>query len=1190
MIYRVWLVAAREIGHNLRRPMFWVWFILFAFMVWGLANGNLRIATSGDSSVGGNKQWLTSEFSYAQLQTAINLLLGGFFVAIAFGLCIIRDEELKVHPLLLSTPLTAGEYVWGKFLGNVASVLLILLLQTAAAIVCYHIYPSPIQEEIRGPFALMNYVRPVVVFSLPMMMFIGGISFAVGEWTRRSVLVFVLPTILLMFFGLFLGGWSPGWLPTRANEALMLIDPFGFRWLRETWLKVDRGALFYNTQPMVVNTLFSLSRLGFVLLGGLVTAWTARHFSRSFRAVRHGTWRRQEQARGPEMIVGPSAPLNLPAMHMRAPGFLRGAWTVARFELRLLLGHPGVYIFVPFIVLQAIGEAELKAGAFDTPILQTSGTLAIGLMNTLTMLVCLLLLFFSVDTIERERKTQVAPLLYSTGIPTSSILFGKTLATALAGALILCATLLACLVLLLIQGTVPLELGPFGLVWGGMLVPTFLVWAATVTLLSVVTRNRYTTLALAAAILAVTFYRQFTGHMNWVGNWNLWSITQWSDISRFELDGKAILLNRLFVLSLTVLLAYGSVRLLGRQEYDATGVLRWFRPKSLARSAIRLAPLLLVPLVLGSWLWLSVLNGFQGETAKRRQKDYWRQNLATWKDAPTPALQHVELDLQLSPHERWFRVRGHYRLKNLDEKPMQQVALTTGLHWSHEKWTLDDLPVTPEDRSRLQVFSLTTPLEPGQTVRIGFDYEGYFPAGISKNGGGTSEFILPSGVVLTSFTPSFVPIIGFLEQVGVDDENHYESRQYADDFHRGDTLPLFGFGDAFSTKITIRGPRELTYNSVGVLTDSHLEGEQRVVTWESDQPVNFFNVVAGQWELFEGKHSKVYFAPAHSYNINEIGLALDSAYIYYSQWFMPYPWRELKLSEFANLATYAQGFPTNITFSEGIGFLTRNKPGANAPFLIAAHEAAHQWWGNLLVPGKGPGGNVISEGMAHFSTGLLIEQVKGLAARIEFFEGIERSYNEHRSADAERPLVKIDGSKNGDSTVMYDKGGWVFWMLLNHLGREKTLQGLQQFIRDFRAGHDHPVLQDLVAAMRSSAADPVAYDDFTRQWFLEVVVPHFQLQQVVREIVPDGKWQVTAKLANIGTGRIAVEVAATNGDRFDKEAQPLASYQDQRVLLTIGPGESVDVRLDCPFEPKHVLVDPDARVLQLKRKLARHKF
>jgi len=61
--------------------------------------------------------------------------------------------------------------------------------------------------------------------------------------------------------------------------------------------------------------------------------------------------------------------------------------------------------------------------------------------------------------------------------------------------------------------------------------------------------------------------------------------------------------------------------------------------------------------------------------------------------------------------------------------------------------------------------------------------------------------------------------------------------------------------------------------------------------------------------------------------------------------------------------------------------LTRSDPRSEAAFVVTAHEAAHQWWGNLLVPGKGPGGNVLAEGMAHFSTILLCEQVRGPRAR-----------------------------------------------------------------------------------------------------------------------------------------------------------------------------------------------------------------
>jgi hypothetical protein len=151
----------------------------------------------------------------------------------------------------------------------------------------------------------------------------------------------------------------------------------------------------------------------------------------------------------------------------------------------------------------------------------------------------------------------------------------------------------------------------------------------------------------------------------------------------------------------------------------------------------------------------------------------------------------------------------------------------------------------------------------------------------------------------------------------------------------------------------------------------------RTTEWRSDHPVKFFNVVAGQWQEKRGNGTVIYYHATHTHNIDEMSEAFDASRRWYSEWFMPFPWQDLKLSEFPALAGYAQGFPTNITFSEGIGFLTKSDPRANAAFMVTAHEAAHQWWGNNLLPGEGPGGNILSVGMAHFPTILLFDQVKG---------------------------------------------------------------------------------------------------------------------------------------------------------------------------------------------------------------------
>ena len=50
------------------------------------------------------------------------------------------------------------------------------------------------------------------------------------------------------------------------------------------------------------------------------------------------------------------------------------------------------------------------------------------------------------------------------------------------------------------------------------------------------------------------------------------------------------------------------------------------------------------------------------------------------------------------------------------------------------------------------------------------------------------------------------------------------------------------------------------------------------------------------------------------------------------------------------------------------------------------------------------------------------------------------------------------------------------------------------------------------------------------------------------------------------------------------------TYRDVRATVTLGAGESQEVLIRCEFEPDRVLVDPDALVLQLQRKLAVHRF
>jgi len=1230
---RTWRTARLDLDHNLRRPLFWIWMLLVVLVSWGMSTGAMRIS-SGDSDVGGTKAFITSEFAVAQVITVLVLLLHGMFVAIGAGMTVLHDEELRVGPLLHATPLGPREYVWGKFLAVLASFLVLLAAHVGWMMFFNHLTTGAEDAEFIGPFLARNYWRPALILGLPTIVFLTGACFWVGERTRRPILVFFLPVALLLLCAFFLWSWSPSWLGERWNRALMMVDPGGARWLNETYLNVDRGVAFYNEGGMVFDSGFLISRGVLLALGLAAPALAARHFAANLRGTRSRAAARTASApRSPELAPR-LAPPSLAALGMRSqrPGIVGGTLAVARIEFQELVSSPGLYLFLPLIVLETVVNSMFLQGPFDTRVLLTSGVLAVSGLGWLATLVSFLLLFYTVESLRREEATGLASLHHATPLRTFSLLAGKALANSLVGVVVIGVTLVASSVVLAVQGRAPFEIGPFALVWGALLLPTLFLWSSFVALLYSLVRSRYTTYALALAAYAWTVYKDLTGKLTWVWNWLLSRTLRWSDMGTFELVRGELALNRALALATAVLFTVLAVRLFPRRQADATNALLRLRPRPLLIGALRISPLIVLPIALAIVLQGRIDDGFQGDAAKKAQKDYWRRNVATWTDGSWPDVAGVDMALDLFPERQAFEAKGTLRVVNREGKPLSVVPLTHQRSWrrpdslppaaegdpagppvaggdpSGALWSSSDHPFEAEDAAGLVLLRLAEPLAPDEEMSIDFHYSGEVPGGATKNGGGTSEFILPSGVVLTSFSGSFVPIVGYLDQVGVDEDNEHDAKEYADDFYEGVTRSAFGGSAPYPVRLVVSVPEGYDVHGVGVRVEDRVAEGRRTSVWEADAPVRFFNVVAGRWAVAEGRHgTAIHYHPEHSANVPAMIEALDGARVHFSEWFYPYPWRELRISEFPALAGYAQGFPTNITFSEAIGFLTRPaQSDADAPFMVTAHETAHQWWGSILTPGRGPGGNLLSEGMAHFSTLLLFEELRGLRGRIAFARQIEDQYGEKRQADSERPLVKIDGTRPGDETVTYDKAGWVFWMLLQHMGRENCLAGLRAFVAHYTANRDHPVLQDFLADLRPFAPDALAYDAFTRQWFREVVVPEYRLEDVARTEV-DGAWRVQARLTNVGTGEMPVAVAACAGERFPddapetSDAPPVddgrlgaatggAGYREARARALLGPGQSAEIEILCDFLPERVVVDPDALVLQLRRKQALHEF
>lgn len=1213
-LYRILVLAWSDIRLAWRKPLPIIFILILGFMIYGITAGGVTIGVGGGGDIGGKKSWLNSETSLA-LQDLIFLgLMLPFFAAVQCGLVLANDSDRKLDKVLLSTPLTAGEYAWGRFLGAMVPLLVVLALYMLLQILFTQFYPRE-KTDLLGPYALAHYLRPLLLYTLPLLLFTAGTAILLGTLTGQAVLVFVVPTVLVIGGALFVWNFTPAWMPSWIDILLQWTDPAGVRWFVNAFMKEPRGADFLNAATTVPDVPMLLSRLALALLGIAcvpLSAWIVH------RRVRGSSPAVSLQAIPTSDLSGVSAEewtsRPLPATSQKTPGFLAITRTVLGLELRSLIRSPGIWIFGPLIVLQVITMGLFRMGPFETFVLATPGSLAGNSFNTLTLLLVLVILYYSVESLIREHRYGLAPMVHSSPAPTAALLTGKVLANGALAILIALGAFLGAFIVLAWQFFTTgiwfgLQPGVFMLIWGLLLAPTLIIWSAFVMVIFSLTLNRYATFGICLAALIGTGLATQWGYTNWASKWHLWSGIRWSELDRLGYAWPEIVSNRLLVLAVSVVLVALALRLYPRRTSDARGVVDRFFPARLIRASLPILLLGVPAIAVATTLLVAMRRGPEGGPAVNLAKDYWKQNTATWKDAPFPSLDKVKAKVDLFPQSRSFHIQGEYLLRNRSANTMDAMALTIRPHLKVSSWTVDGAPMKPvktfelgprpslENRSGLLVIRPAKPVPPDGTCAVTFELDGALPDGWSKNQTGAGQFVLPSGIVLTSFDGSFLPLVGFLDGAGLEDKDKPEAREYPDDLYKKRVDPEFGPAWGTDVEMTISAPEDWTVNGIGEAGPPTVDQGRKTITWKTTEQVRFFNIVGGPASIVEtkGKQSSVFHDQRHAFHTERMAEMLDAARQHYGAWFHPYPWSQLRLTEFPGLAGYAQGFPGNITFSESIGFLAHKSEEGDADPVdfIVAHEAAHQWWGNILTPGKGPGGNVLSEGMANYSSAMLVEQMRGAKTRRALMVKFEREYVQQRNPDRERPLNKVDGSRPGDTTLIYNRGGWVFFMLMEHMGRDRMLKGLREFILKFKAGPDFPLIEDFVETLRPHAADPGAYDAFVNQWLLGKVLPEFSLKDIKAEHAAD-RHTVTGTITNTGTGDVEVEVALVPPEepkaKAQKEAAPTedkprepASVQKVRVK----PGETVAWKLSSSFKPAEVVVDPDVKLLQMARKLAK---
>lgn len=237
---------------------------------------------------------------------------------------------------------------------------------------------------------------------------------------------------------------------------------------------------------------------------------------------------------------------------------------------------------------------------------------------------------------------------------------------------------------------------------------------------------------------------------------------------------------------------------------------------------------------------------------------------------------------------------------------------------------------------------------------------------------------------------------------------------------------------------------------------------------------------------------------------NRIGDIME----FYARHFGPPPLRKLIVSPIPG--RFGQGFGGLIYLSTMAYMSPSGKAFAEMDVkskvffteLMRAHEAAHQWWGNLVMT-SAYHDEWITEALANYSAILYLEksgESKAADVLLEYYRQALLAKNgagatvESAGPVTEGRRVELDGKPGAWVTVMYGKGTWVMRMLHARMGDDAFWKMLAELRRRYeRKNLTTEQFRALCAEFMPAGVPDHSLEAFFDQWVWGTGIPALKL-------------------------------------------------------------------------------------------------
>ncbi len=1097
-----------ELRQQLKSPLFWLIALAFGALAFSAAGSDTIRIGGGVGNVHRNAPYVV-----VQMLTLFTVL-GMFLITVFVAGAALRDFDAGTAELFFSTPVSRRAYLGGRFAAGYSAAVGVMIV--VALGLMFGVLMPWVDPQRLGPTSFVAYAYGFAVFVLPGLFFLSAMLFLLATLTRSMLGTYIG---VIAFFVLWqIALVTAGSLEHRTLGAL--IDPFGlgaFSLATRYWSASDRNTLL----PHLTGVLLANRAIWIAVGTTMIFATLAL-----FRPDREGfrLWRRKKSktAEAEAVSVTPAVPVR-PRVHLRTDAAAR--WTqflkLVRFDTRGVLAGVAFIVMLAFGLMNLGGALAFSNEIYGTKVYPVTHLMVDAMRGSYDWLLIIIVTFYAGELVWRERSHRISDATDAFPLPDWIPLLSKLVALAAVIVAFQLAGVLECMIYQLWRGYQHLELGLY-LANIALTTITFLLMGVLALFFQVVTNSKFTGYLLMVIYFVSRIALSQLDFDHHLYNYSSAPATPYSDMNGFG----HFLAARLwfsgywacFAIALLVIAALYWVRgtSAGWKERGRIALARFRTP-----SRALLAASLIGFVVLGGWIYYNtnVINQYvPGDVAKQRRADY-EKLYSKYKDLPQPKITDVKLDVDIYPHQRRVEVRGHYVIMNKTDKPITDlhVRVNPDLKVTSLKFAPHDV-VSIDKVHGYNIYHLKQPMQPGATMNFDFALE-YWSRGFRNSPNDTQ--VVANG---TFFNNMAFPHFGYSEQGQLTDRN--DRRKYGlgpvprmpkiDDQAARQFNLLGRDADWVNFETTVSTVPDQIALAPGYLVKQWTSNGRRYFHYKMDKPIlDFFSFQSARYKVkrdsWNGISLEVYYDPQHAYNVDRMIFAMKKALAHYTKVYSPYQFRQLRILEFPDYASFAQSFANTVPYSESIGFIAdlRNPDDIDYVFYVTSHEIAHQWWAHQVIGAYVQGVTMLDETFAQYSALMVMEHQYGPTKMRKFLKYELDRYLSGRAGETveEEPLALVENQPY----IHYRKGSVVMYALKDYLGEDVVDRTLSQF--DHEKAFQQPpytTSYEFLDDLRANAGPQ--WSSLITDLFNKITLFDDRMIEATAKKRPDGKYDVTMKV------------------------------------------------------------------------------